>query len=472
MEGFHEESRRSVLILEDDEQLISDLRYFLEDEGWSVECAGTVAEARTKISENVFDLVLADYRLPDANGLSVFEEIVGRSPLTKVMLMTGVRDMKVARLALQKGVVDLLPKPFGLPELQESIDRSMDQKRQQLERDLEQSRAADCPKFREIIGQSRAIKKVLQLVEAVARTNVTVLITGASGTGKELIARAVHQRSHRSKAPFVAINCGAIPENLLEDELFGHVRGAYTDAKGSRSGRFEQANGGTLFLDEIGNMSVALQVKLLRVLEEKEFERLGSNQKVEVDVRVVAATNCDLDEKVRTGEFREDLFYRLNVAPVRMPSLQDRRDDIPLLVHHFLSMFSEHYDLGEKQVDPAALKKLAAYSWPGNIRELRNVIELVSVLAGERSIMTAEDFAALDTAGPSSASNNSLDTLVELPEEGIDLNQVVSEVEKNLICQSLKRTGGNKGKAARLLFLKRTTLVEKLRRMDLLHEFS
>ena len=472
MEGLHKESQRSVLVLEDDEQLVSDLRYFLEDEGWRVECAGTAAEARAKLSENVFDLVLADYSLPDSDGLSVFEDIVGRSPLTKVMLMTGIRDMQVARLALQKGVVDLLPKPFGLPELQESIERSMQEKRQQLERELEQSRAADCPKFREIVGESRAIKKVLQLIEAVAQTNVTVLITGASGTGKELVARAVHQRSHPSKAAFVAINCGAIPENLLEDELFGHVRGAYTDAKGSRSGRFEQANGGTLFLDEIGNMSVSLQVKLLRVLEEREFERLGSNQKVQVDVRVVAATNCDLDERIKSGEFREDLFYRLNVAPVRIPSLRERKDDIPLLANHFVKMFSEHYDLGEKQVDPGALKRLTAYSWPGNIRELRNVIELVCVLAGGRSIMTAEDFSALDDANRSAASNNPLDTLVELPEEGINLNQVVSEVEKNLICQSLKRTGGNKGKAARLLYLKRTTLVEKLRRMDLLHEFS
>lgn len=472
MQGFHKESQRSVLVLEDDEQLLSDLRYFFEDEGWHVECAGTAAEAKDKLSENVFDLVLADYGLPDANGLSVFEDIVDRSPLTKVMLMTGLRDMKVARLALQKGVVDLLPKPFGLPELQESIERSMEEKRHQLERELEHSRAADCPTFREIVGESQAIKKVFQLVEAVAQTNVTVLITGASGTGKELVARAVHERSHRSKAPFVAINCGAIPENLLEDELFGHVRDAYTDAKGSRSGRFEQANEGTLFLDEIGNMSVSLQVKLLRVLEEREFERLGSNQKVQVDVRVVAATNCDLDERVRNGEFREDLFYRLNVAPVRIPSLRDRKDDIPLLTNHFVKMFSEHYDLGEKQVDPGALKRLTAYSWPGNIRELRNVIELVSVLTGKRSIMTAEDFSALEDASRASTANNTLDTLVELPEEGINLNQVVSDVEKNLICQSLKRTGGNKGKAARLLYLKRTTLVEKLRRMDLLHEFS
>ena len=220
------------------------------------------------------------------------------------------------------------------------------------------------------------------------------------------------------------------------------------------------------------NELLSLQVKLLRVLEEREFERLGSNQKVQVDVRVVAATNCDLDERVRNGEFREDLFYRLNVAPVRIPSLRDRKDDIPLLTNHFVKMFSEHYDLGEKQVDPGALKRLAAYSWPGNIRELRNVIELVCVLTGKRSIMTAEDFSALEDANRASTANNTLDTLVELPEEGINLNQVVSDVEKNLICQSLKRTGGNKGKAARLLYLKRTTLVEKLRRMDLLHEFS
>ena len=227
----------------------------------------------------------------------------------------------------------------------------------------QESRVTGPPKCREIVGHSRAIKEVLQLVEAVAPTNATVLISGASGTGEELVARAIHQRSRRWKKAFVAINCGAIPEDLLEDELFGHVRGAYTDAKGSRIGRFEQVRGGTLFLDEIGNMSVSLQVKLLRVLEEREFERLGSNQKVQVDVRVVAATNCDLHEKVHSGEFREDLFYRLNVVPVRMPTLRDRKDDIPQLVTHFIQLFSAQNGFEEKGIDPAALERLAAYDW-------------------------------------------------------------------------------------------------------------
>jgi transcriptional regulator with PAS, ATPase and Fis domain len=286
-----------------------------------------------------------------------------------------------------------------------------------------------------------------------------------------LVARAIHEMSSRRDKAFVAINCGAIPENLLEDELFGHVRGAYTDAKATRIGRLEEANNGTVFFDEIGEMRPALQVKLLRVLEDRAVQRLGSNQTVPIDFRIIAATNADLKKKIEDGEFREDLFYRLNVVPIHTPSLRERKADIPLLANHFLKMFAQQYQEVPKTLDPTALRALTNHEWPGNIRELKNVIELGFILSAERDVIQVEDLPTLDEEVGASVHGSQLEALLHLPEEGIDLNQVVSEVERNLICQSLERTGGNKGKAARLLYLKRTTLVEKLRRMNLLEEY-
>lgn len=462
----NDRNRNSVLVLEDDTVLASALRDFFEDEGWQVEIAATAAEAHSKLAENVFDLVLADYLLPDANGLSVFPDIQLRSPLTKVMVMTGVRDMEVAAQAFKKGAADLISKPFELGALEQRIDRLMEQRRLQVESEMQKSQPKQVRAPNNTVGESAAIKKVFQLIHLVAPTNATILITGESGTGKELVGHAIHAESERRSKPFIAIHCGAIPENLLEDDLFGHVRGAYTDARETRIGKFEQANGGTLFLDEIGAMSHSLQVKLLRVLEEKEFEKLGSNETIRVDVRIVAATNADLREKVNKGEFRVDLFYRLNVVPIHVPPLRQRKEDIPLLVSHFLRLCCREYNLPNKAVSPAALKALMQYHWPGNIRELRNVLELATVLSGERAILDIDDLPKFDEL-------NRVDPLKNylcLPEEGIDLKQAVNEMERNLIAQSLERTGGNKGEAARLLYLKRTTLVEKLRRLDLLRK--
>jgi len=464
---------QSVLVLEDDLALAEALTDFLEQEGWSVESAATAAEARIKLEQQVFDLVLADYLLPDADGLTIFEEIQKRSPLTKVMMMTGVQDMEVAARAFRQGAADLIPKPFKITDLERRISLLMEHKSQNLEL-MQEGKDKETPKRPSfIIGESPGIKKVLHLISMVASKEASVLITGESGTGKELVARAIHELSPRNKQAFVAINCGAIPENLLEDELFGHVKGAYTDAKHARTGKLEQAHGGTLFLDEIGDMPVALQVKLLRVLEEKTFQRLGSNHTVECDFRLVTATNANLRERVREGSFREDLFYRLNVVPIHVPPLRERPNDISLLANHFLRVFATQYGEPEKKLDPTALKMLCRHNWPGNIRELRNAIELSFVLSGERKTVQLEDFPTLLEGMDLDLESNetTLSNVLELPEDGIDLNQVVSEVEKNLITQSLRRTGGNKGKAARLLYLKRTTLVEKLRRMNLLEEF-
>jgi DNA-binding NtrC family response regulator len=294
MEPAERRVRPSVLVLEDDLALSSALKDYLEEEGWEVECAATAAGARARLADTIFDLVLADYLLPDADGITVFDEIQARSPLTKVMMMTGVRDMEVAARAFREGADDLISKPFQITELARRIENLMC-KREQRDSGAPQTNGDFRP--RHLVGQSVAMKKVFRLIELIADKNATVLITGESGTGKELVARAIHRGSPRSKNPFVAINCGAIPENLLEDELFGHVRGAYTDARDSRVGKFEQANGGVLFLDEIGNMTLSLQMKFLRVLEEREFEKLGSNRPVRIDVRVLAATNCDWGQR-------------------------------------------------------------------------------------------------------------------------------------------------------------------------------
>jgi transcriptional regulator with GAF, ATPase, and Fis domain len=328
---------------------------------------------------------------------------------------------------------------------------------------------AQHPKFREIIGQSRSVREVFKIVEKVADSECTVIIHGETGTGKGLVARAIHHHSERRSKPFIQINCGAIPENLLESELFGHVKGAFTGATSAKPGRFELANGGTIFLDEIGDMSPDLQVKILRVLEEREFERVGGCQTVKVDVRVIAATHRNLDEEVQKGRFREDLYYRLNVIPIHLSPLRERKCDLPLLIDHFLEKLNEKNHRQVGCISTEAMEFLMRHSWPGNIRELKNVIERMVVLKGEGSVLPAdlpEKIRQQPRAGEQRAPE------IEITEEGICLNTAVSEFEKALITQSLQKANGVKKKAARLLQLKRTTLVEKIKRYDLQQYFQ
>ena len=309
-----------------------------------------------------------------------------------------------------------------------------------------------------LLGESPAIRDALRLIDRVANADATILITGESGTGKEVAARELHQRSGRSAAPFVAVNCASIPANLLEAELFGHVRGAFTGAVGTRQGRFEQAHKGTLFLDEVGTMSVGLQTKVLRALQEREFERVGDNQTVKVDVRVIAATNSDLLGMVAEGTFREDLYYRLNVIPLELPPLRERRDDIPILVTHFLNKFAPGDVI---HVSQGAMRTLMAYQWPGNVRQLENAVERAIALGGGRKEIDIVDLPPEVQTEQRSAAALS----VELPEEGLDLPAHLATVERDLVHRALDRTGGNRNKAADLLRIKRTTLVEKLRRI-------
>jgi DNA-binding NtrC family response regulator len=303
------------------------------------------------------------------------------------------------------------------------------------------------------------------LLETVSSSASTILVTGETGSGKEIVARAIHHNSPRRAQRFVALNCGAIPETLLEAELFGHVRGAFTGAIGTRQGRLEQAHKGTLFLDEVGTMSAGLQMKLLRVLQEREFERLGDTHSIKVDVRVVAATNSDLKKMVADGQFREDLFYRLNVIPIRMPALKERREDIPLLISHFLDRFVSADRSNEISFAPLTMDLLMGYDWPGNVRELENVIERLVILRGGNEILPEDLPAKIFRSNP--LATHQYKTLFELPEIGVDLKQILSDIEDSLIMQAMNRTGGNKNQASKLLTLNRTTLIEKMKKKNL-----
>jgi transcriptional regulator with GAF, ATPase, and Fis domain len=346
------------------------------------------------------------------------------------------------------------------------LDSALEQRRLKSENAYLRAQLEERYRFEGLIGKSRAMARLFQLLETVASTASTILITGETGTGKEVVARAIHHNSPRRANRFVALNCSAIPETLLEAELFGHVRGAFTGAVGNRQGRFEQAHKGTLFLDEVGTMSAALQMKLLRALQEREFERIGDSHTVKVDVRVIAATNSDLQKMVQEGGFRNDLYYRLNVIPIQLPPLRDRKEDVPLLVQHFLDKYA---GAAAKPgvagppltVSQEAMRRLMSYQWPGNVRQLENAIERAVAFSGGRTQIDLADMPPeLVEEPPLSAAP------VSLPENGLDLDVFIAGIERDLIQRSLERTGGNKGKAARLLNLKRTTLVEKLKRLQ------
>ena len=315
-----------------------------------------------------------------------------------------------------------------------------------------------------LIGESPEMRRVTEIIRLVAGRRATVLITGETGTGKELCARALHLASPRRRAPFVAVNCHALPANLLEAELFGHVRGAFTGAVQSRVGRFEQAHTGTLFLDEVGEIPIDLQAKLLRVLQEREFERLGSSETLHVDVRLAAATNCDLPRRIEEGRFREDLYYRLNVVPLRMPALRQRRTDIARLAQHFVEKVCRLEDIALKLLTPDAISLLCSYTWPGNVRQLENAVEMAVALSGERLLLAAEDFPLPETAAPKDAMAGP--PFISIPDGGLDYERTLALIERSLLEQALRKTGGNKKAAAEMLRLKRTTLSAKVRSLD------
>lgn len=456
-------SNQRILIVDDEASLRTALFRALDRKGFQVVTASTVKEAETfSQSEKPIDLAIVDLRLPDGDGMDFMTRLKGRWPESQVIILTGHGSVEIAVEATQKGAFHFVMKPCNLDEILTLVSRALSQTELQKENVRLKSALHKKYHFENIVGQSDEITSVLEVIEKVATSDSTVLITGESGTGKELIARAIHFNSQRMNKPFVPINCGAIPADLLESELFGHVKGSFTGAIANRTGRFEMADGGTLFLDEIGDMNPNLQVKMLRVLQEKCFEPLGSAKTVNTNVRVVAATNVDLEKAVSEGRFREDLFYRLNVIPVRVPSLRERKSDIPLLIHHFMESFNRTRQRALKGIAPEALQLLVNYPWPGNIRELENLVERLTILKGS-GVVDASDLPDRYRQSNLSKDPESLD----IPEAGLDFNSAVDAYENALILKALEKTGWNRNQAALLLRLNRTTLVEKIKKKGL-----
>jgi DNA-binding NtrC family response regulator len=457
--------RSHVLIVDDEELYRRALERILARCGYTVSTARDGAEAMAIVSAEPLDLVLCDVRMPGISGLELVRQIHEVDADLPCIVMTGYDSVEHSVEALRAGAFWYLNKPFegSLDVVRRLVEQAIEHRRLRSENRMLHSQLRSRYRFDNVVGQSAALRSVLELVDKVADSDSTVLITGESGTGKELIARAIHYNSRRADRVLVSLNCGAIPEELLESELFGHVKGAFTNAVSHREGRFAAADGGTIFLDEIGDMSANLQVKLLRVLQDRSFEPVGSSKTVRVDVRVIAATNQNLEEAIRRGAFREDLYYRLNVIPIEVPPLRRRKEDIPLLVHHFLDRLGVEKGRKVEGISPAALERLLEHDWPGNVRELENLVERLVVLHGEGSIELAD----LPPAYRHRASPRGDAPLPVLGPDGVDFNGVIDRIETQLIAQALERTGGNKNRAAQLLGLNRTTLIEKIKKKGL-----
>jgi DNA-binding NtrC family response regulator len=460
------DTARHLLLVEDEAPLREAWAVQLSDAGFEVVSVGSGEEAIDRLSTFAFDLVVTDLRLPGADGVAVLEAARQRYPDIVVVIVTGYGTVRDAVDTIKRGAADFITKPFQFDALLHVLRVALERHRLRAENAYLRSQLDARYGFDGLIGRSRPMRDLHQLLETVASTTSTILIDGETGTGKELVARAIHHNSPRRQQRFVALNCSAIPETLLEAELFGHVRGAFTGAVGHRLGRFEQAHRGTLFLDEVGTMSLALQARLLRVLQEREFERVGESLSTKVDVRVIAATNADLGKLVRDGLFREDLYYRLNVIPIHLPPLRERREDIPLLVHHFLDRFRREQlpaRTEEITMSQEAMRRMMAYDWPGNIRQLENAVERALALSPGRLQIEAS---VLPPEVQGEGSGPGVWPL-RVPEDGVDFESVVSQVERELIQRALERAAGNKRAAAELLRLKRTTLVEKMKRLEL-----
>src|SRR5712664_638879 len=403
------DSSKHLLLVEDEGPLRQAVAEQLADRGYSVEQAESGEAALARLAEFAFDVIVTDLRLPGIDGSAVVEAAVGRYPDIIAIVVTGYGTVKDAVEAIKRGASDFVNKPFQIDELLHALNSAIEQRRLKSENAYLRAQLEQRYRFEGVVGKGRAMEQLFQLLETVSATNSAILITGETGTGKEVVARAIHHNSPRRVHRFVALNCSAIPETLLEAELFGHVRGAFTGAVGTRQGRLEQAHKGTLFLDEVGTMSPALQMKLLRVLQEREFERIGDSHTIKVDVRVIAATHSDLAKMVGDGTFREDLFYRLNVIPVQLPPLRDRKEDIPLLVQHFLEKFQRERHTGterrvsDRGVPPSGerrvpltlsqegMRRMMAYPWPGNVRQLENALERAVAFTAGRSQIDVGD---------------------------------------------------------------------------------
>jgi len=452
-----------ILVVDDEDYMREIVRQALENANYQVDEAADGNSAISMLRQSAYDVIITDLRLPGVSGEKILQEALSIFPETIIIIMTGYGNVQTAVDAIRRGAYDFVPKPFQLDEMVMRVEKGLQERQLKSENVLFRSELQERFHFSNLIGNSPAMQNVYRLISLVATKTSTVLIEGETGTGKELIARAIHYNGPRKDQPMVSVNCGAIPANLLEDELFGHVKGAFTGAHQHRIGRFEQADHGTLFLDEVATLPMELQVKLLRVLQEREFQKVGGTSSIKVDVRIIAATNSNLLESVRIGEFREDLYYRLNVIPIHVAPLRERREDIPLLISHFSKKFCAEQHLSPKKISHDAIKQLAAFDWPGNVRQLENILEMAVALSDDRDMLDLEDFPLI----AKSTLQDHIFRNISIPDEGIQFNTLVSELEKMLILQSLEVSKGNKKKAASLLNLKRTTFVEKLKRMGI-----
>lgn len=452
-----------ILIADDEITIRNVLAEILSKEGYVVDTAEDGTQAIEKLRREQYHIVFADFRMHGADGITVLKELKQISPDSEAVIITGYGTIASAVEALRAGAYDYITKPFHPDEIIILVRKIIEHNLlRQGNINLRQC-LLDYVGFPQIIGHSPVMQKVFSLVRTVANTDVTVLISGESGTGKELIARAIHYNSRRASNPLIVVNCAAIPEELLESELFGYVKGAFTGAYTTKQGRFETAHTGTIFLDEIGDMSLRLQAKILRLLEEREFEPLGSTRTIKVDVRIIAATNKNLEEAVRKNQFREDLYYRLHVVPIYVPPLRERLEDLPLLINHFVNLYNKKLGRNVQGFSPAAIEVLSKYHWPGNVRELENLVEQMIVLYSKGVIDVEhlpDNFKQISKVSPFH-----LDS--QWQGEKIDLNQALSSLECEFIRQAIVRAGGNKSRAAELLGLKRTTLIEKLRKYNL-----
>src|SRR5712692_7618747 len=433
-----------LLIVDDEASLRDFLSIVFEEDGWRAQTAATLADGRAVLQKEEPDLVLCDLMLPDGSGLELLREIKAQNPSMAVIMITAHTSTKSAVDALKAGAFDYIAKPFDIEELKIIVRKAVERK--ELEDENLHLRTALEEKFTfaNIIGRSARMQEIFSIVQRIAKTTSTVLISGESGTGKELIARAIHYNSGR-RGKFVSINCGALPENLLESELFGHERGAFTGAIREKRGLFHEADRGTIFLDEIGETSTAMQIKLLRVLQDHVVRRVGSNSETQVEVRVIAATNRDLAESIRAGSFREDLFYRINVIPIALPPLRQRREDIALLVDHFITKYSKSMSVPQKRISSDAMRSIEKYHWPGNVRELENVIERMIALESS-DVLTTKSLPEHVLLGGSIP-----DVTFDLPPDGISLQDHLEAIGKIFMMKALERTGGVQTQAAELL---------------------
>ncbi len=452
-----------ILVIDDEPDVLNIIVEILKTAGYDVVSAPNGEAGIKALDSNLFDLVFTDLMMPGIGGMDVLQHAVTRSPKILCIILTGYGTIESSVDAIKNGAFDYITKPITSKALLIAVEKalnfqSLKEENSRLKKELQKKY-----RFNNIVGTSKAMRKVFDLIEKVADTDGTVLISGASGTGKELIATAIHYNSSRGDKAMVVINCGAIPEELLESELFGHEKGAFTGAYKHRTGRFEMANGGTFFLDEIGEMSPSLQVKLLRVLQEQKFEKVGGTKTIHVDVRIIAATNKNLTVSINNGKFREDLYYRLNVIPIKVPPLKQRKSDIPLLIDYFMQKFKSEKRNVLTGFSNEALEDMMEFDWPGNVRELENVIKRLTILCDHEIVQVSD----LPEHIERKTRSIDLDEEEDVLDKDLNLNDAVKDYEKRLILDALEKSNWVKTKAAKMLNINRTTLVEKIKKQNL-----